>query len=311
MAILWAMTRPDETPAMQDFMTTKEVAGYLRIKERRIYELVRRRAIPCTRVTGKWLFPKALIDLWLAENVAGETPLKSPPVIAGSHDPLLDWAVKESGCGLALLPGGSLDGIKRLAEGQAVVAGLHLFDAETGDFNLPALGASLSGAGRAGQGAVLLEWAWRQQGLVVAAGNPRGIGSLRDLHEARLTVMRRQEEAGSQLLLAHLLAKEGLSLDDLDVAAETARGETDLGVAILEGRAEAGLAIEAVARTLKLGFVPLMRERYDLLVRRRDYFEAPVQRLISFARSQAFRDRAARMGGYDVSGLGTVRYNGP
>ena len=67
-------------------MTTKEVAAYLRIKERRVYELVRQRAIPCARVTGKWLFPKTLVDLWLADRVEGERPAKAPPpVIAGSH----------------------------------------------------------------------------------------------------------------------------------------------------------------------------------------------------------------------------------
>ena len=108
-----AMTREGEAAGAGDFLTTKEVAAYLRIKERRVYELVRQRAIPCTRVTGKWLFPKALIDVWLAEGVDGEAAVRPPPVIAGSQDPLLDWAVKESGCGLALLAGGSLDGLNR------------------------------------------------------------------------------------------------------------------------------------------------------------------------------------------------------
>ena len=303
--------------AARDFMTTREVADYLRLKERRVYELVRRQEIPCTRVTGKWLFPRALVDLWLAEHAGGAARVPAPPVIAGSHDPLLDWAVKESGCGLALLPGGSLDGIKRFADGGAVAAGLHLLDAESGAFNLPALTGGLGGPALAGAGVVLLEWAWRQQGLVVAAGNPHGIATLGDLATLRgldgkrLNVMGRQAEAGSHLLLANLLAREGLSFDDLDFLDETARGETDLGLAVLEGRAAAGLAIEAVARSLKLGFVPLLRERYDLLLRRRDYFEPPLAALFAFARGEAFGARAARMGGYDVSGLGTTRYNGP
>ncbi len=303
--------------AARDFMTTREVADYLRLKERRVYELVRRQEIPCTRVTGKWLFPRALVDLWLAEHAGGAARVPAPPVIAGSHDPLLDWAVKESGCGLALLPGGSLDGIKRFADGGAVAAGLHLLDAESGAFNLPALTGGLGGPALAGAGVVLLEWAWRQQGLVVAAGNPHGIATLGDLATLRgldgkrLKVMGRQAEAGSHHLLANLLAREGLSFDDLDFLDETARGETDLGLAVLEGRAAAGLAIEAVARSLKLGFVPLLRERYDLLLRRRDYFEPPLAALFAFARGEAFAARAARMGGYDVSGLGTMHYNGP
>jgi len=293
---------------MHDFMTTKEVADYLRIKERRVYELVRRRAIPCTRVTGKWLFPRTLVDIWLAESASGEAPVpvEAPPVVAGSHDPLLDWAVRESDCGLALLPGGSLDGLKRFAAGQAQVAALHLFDAESGRFNDPAVSATLPL-----RGLVLIEWAWRNQGIVLAAGNPKGVAGLRDLAEKRVTVVQRQAAAGSRLLLAHLLEQAGLAAADLALAGETAGSETDLGLAILEGRAEAGFAVEAVARTLKLDFLPLMRERYDLLLRRRDYFAAPVQRLLAFAGGAPFAARAGQMGGYDVSGLGRVHLNGP
>lgn len=296
-----------------DFLTTREVADYLRIKERRVYELVRQRAIPCTRVTGKWLFPKDLVDLWLADSLEGEAAARpaAPPVVAGSHDPLLDWAVRESGCGLALLPGGSLDGIERFGRGEAVVAGLHLFEAEGGDYNVATVRDTFAGRPPAAGGLVLIEWAWRQQGLVVAAGNPQGVADLKDLADKRLRVVRRQPEAGSLLLLAHLLGQEGLSLDDLALTADTARGETDLGLAILEGRAEAGFAVEAAARTLKLDFIPLVRERYDLLVGRRDYFEAPFQGLLAFARGEAFRARAAQLGGYDIAGLGRVRFNGP
>ncbi len=303
---------------MHDFMTTREVADYLRIKERRVYELVRQRAIPCTRVTGKWLFPRTLVDVWLAES-AGEAgragtgradgarlQATPPPVVAGSHDPLLDWAVRESGCGLALLPGGSLDGLKRFAEAQAQVAALHLYDAESDQFNLAAVQATLPTAGL-----VLIEWAWRNQGLVLPAGNPQKIAGLKHLAERKVAVARRQEAAGSQLLLTQLLEREGLAPADLAFTAETARSETDLGLMVLEGRAEAGFAVEAVARTLKLDFVALMRERYDLLLRRRDFFELPLQALLAFARTDGFRRRAEQMGGYDVSGLGRVWLNGP
>lgn len=304
---------PEEAGRTPAFMTTKEVADYLRIKERRVYDLVRDRAIPCTRVTGKWLFPKDLIDRWLAAHAEGaETaPPSPPPVVAGSHDPLLAWAVAESGSGLALMAGGSLDGIRCFDEGAAVAAGLHLFDPATGDFNRPALESGITGARLARRGIVLIEWARRRQGLVVAAGNPQGIAGLADLGAKGLRVARRQVEAGSHQLLKHLLAREGLSFDAFSTVEETARDETDLGLAVLEGRADAGLAVEAVARSLKLDFVPLMEERYDLLMHRRDYFEPPLKRLFDFARGAAFRARAARMGGYDVSGLGDVHYNGP
>ncbi len=301
---------------MHDFMTTREVADYLRIKQRRVYELVRRRAIPCTRVTGKWLFPRALVDIWLAERaaqecglqggLAGPARVQAPPVVAGSHDPLLDWAVRESGCGLALLPGGSLDGLKRFAGGEAQVAGLHLWDAASETFNLPAVSATLPL-----EGLLLIQWAWRSQGLVLAAGNPAGVTGLEDLAGKRVTVIGRQPAAGSHLLLAQLLERANLAPEDLDFAAETAGNETDLGLAILKGRAQAGLAVEAVARALKLDFLPLLDERYDLLLRRRDYFEPPFQALLAFARTEPFRARAAQMGGYDITSLGQVELNGP
>ena len=305
------MIQSEASPAAREYMTTREVAAYLRLKERRVYDLVRQGAIPCTRVTGKWLFPRDLVDEWLADKVTGAQPARPPPVIAGSQDPLLDWAVKESDCGLALLPGGSLDGLACLARGQAVAAGLHLLDPESGEFNLPAVRAGLPGSELPRRGLVLLEWARRSQGLVVPAGNPAGVRGLQDLKDHGLGVILRQEAAGSHRLLVHLLARAGLGLDQLKIVAETARSETDLGLAILEGRAQAGLAVAAVARGLKLDFVPLMWERYDLLVRRRDYFEPPLQALLGFARSRAFRARAARMGGYDISGLGRVRDNQP
>ncbi|MDX1711008.1 MAG: substrate-binding domain-containing protein, partial [Rhodovibrionaceae bacterium] len=195
-------------------------------------------------------------------------------------------------------------GVSRFARGEAVGAGLHLLDPESGEYNVSAVAAA---AGRSD--AVLLEWAGRTQGLVVAAGNPLGLGSLADAVNASARIALRQEAAGSRILLAHLMEREGLQKSDLSEAEETARSEMDVGLAIMEGRADAGLAIEAVARSLKLEFVPLAEERYDLLLSRPDYFDPPLQTLMNFARSPAFAERARRMGGYDVENLGRVRFN--
>ncbi|HLY65591.1 MAG TPA: helix-turn-helix transcriptional regulator [Chloroflexota bacterium] len=287
-------------------MTTAEVADYLRLKQRKIYELVRTRQIPCSHATGKLLFPKQAIDLWLARNLAFEGPeLRSPPPIAaGSHDPLLEWALRESGCELALLAGGSQDGLRRLIAGQAVVAGLHIVDETTGEYNLPQVG-SLPGL----HDLVLVEWAMRGQGLVVAAENPARIAGLGDVAARRLRVARRQDGAGAQFLLHYLLAREGLHYQDLNVVEPPALTETDLAGVVLDGTADCGIAIEAVARRYRLGFLPLHRERFDLALRRRDYFEPPVQALLRFARSPAFRAKAAELGGYDISDLGRIVFN--
>ena len=292
----------------REMMTTREVAEYLRIKERKVYDLVRQRRIPCSRVTGKWLFPKPLVDLWVTEGVEYQPHGRlapPPPVVAGSHDPLLDWAIGESGCGLALLAGGSLDGLKRLARGEAAVAGIHLVDPESGAYNLTAMRQALPEPDM-----VMIEWAWRQQGLVLAAGNPRALGGVAELPAKRVAVIRRQDGSGSELLLRQLLAAAGVDPAALKVVPQVARSESELALAIADGKAEAGLGIAAVARRYRLDFVPLARERYDLVLRRREYFEPPVQQLLGFARTPEFAARAAEMGGYDVGGLGTVVYNG-
>lgn len=289
------------------YLTTREVAALLRIKERKVYELVAEAAIPVCRITGKLLFPRRQIEAWIDASIewSGDTERLSPrpPVVAGSHDPLLDWALRESGSGLATVYEGSLGGLHRLAEGKAMAAGLHVFEPASGGWNRDHV-ASMPGL----TGVVLIEWARRRQGLVVAAGNPLTIAGIADLKGRR--VVPRQSEAGSQILLGHLLEEAGLDAADLDLLESPVRSESDVAHAVAGGKADAGLAIEAVARQFGLGFVPLADERYDLAVGRRDYFEPPFQTLLAFARTQAFAERARELGGYDIAGLGTVHRNG-
>jgi putative molybdopterin biosynthesis protein len=294
--------------AVPEFLTTKEVAALLRIKERKVYELVAENAVPVSRVTGKLLFPRAMVEAWVwrhAEYRGGIEGLQArPPVVAGSHDPLLEWALRESGSELAAFFDGSLDGLGRLAAGKAVAAGLHVYEPEVADWNREHVARAMPGAP-----VVLLEWAWRSQGLVVAAGNPKGIVALEDL--AGLTLIPRQQQSGSHLLLEHLLRAAGIARERLELLAPPARSEADVALAVLDGKADAGLAVETVARQFRLGFVPLFRERYDLAIWRREVFERPLQLLLTFCRGAAFLRRAAELGGYDVGGLGTVRHNGP
>lgn len=291
---------------MPEMMTTREVADYLRVKERKVYDLIRQDAIPCARVSGKWLFPKALIDRWVLQSVqgGGVAAKPVPPVIAGSHDPLLDWAIRESGSALAFLSGGSLDGLQRVADGAAALCGAHMRDAETGTYNIPWVERIL-----ASSDVVVIAWAKRQQGVVVASGNPLGIRTIADL-AGGCRVVRRQDGAGSRLLLEQLLAAEGCDPDTLVYAEGIARTEADLGAMIVDGKADAGLAIGAAASMFRLDFMPLHEERFDLIVRRREFFEPPVQALLAFARSPAFEIRAGELGGYDVSSTGAVVWNG-
>lgn len=294
--------------ALPQFLTTKEVATLLRIKERKVYELATDGAIPVSRVTGKLLFPRDLVEMWVQQHVeylGGRESLREHPlVLAGSHDPLLEWALRESGSEIATFLDGSLDGVQRLAAGTALAAGLHVQDTETGEWNCEVVARAMPG-----MPVVLIEWARRRQGIVLPQGNPAKVASIQDLVGRR--VIARQPNAGSQLLFEQLLEADGIDPQSIAATGTAARSETDVALAVADGKAEAGFAIEAVARQLRLAFVPLALERYDLAIWRRDYFETPMQRLLDFAHAPALAKRAEELGGYDVSHLGTVHYNGP
>ena len=292
-----------------DLMTVTEIADYLRVRQRTIYELVRTQRIPSCKVSGKLLFPKRLVELWVAQSAdypqAATHLAAPPPVVAGSHDPLLEWAARESKSGLAILVDGSLGGMQSLLSGHAVACGLHLIDPATGNYD-----ASIQANKLVGLDFVVIEWARRRQGLIVAQGNPARIGTISDLKREGVRVVTRQEGSGSALLFAKLITDAGYSVDDLNVPGAPVSSETDIATVVREGKADAGLAIEAVARGQGLDFVPLQWERFDLVVRRVEYFEPPLQRLFAFARSEQFRERAQSLGGYDVTNSGLVVFNG-
>ena len=162
-----------------EYLTTKELAELLRIKERKVYDLAASGAIPCSRAMGKLLFPRSAVEAWITQHSSGAAaPIAAerPAVILGSSDPLLEWALRESRSGLASFLDGSMDGLERFAHGEGVATGLHVFDPAGGDWN-----RAIAAARFAGQPVVLTEWAWRDRGLIVAPGNPKSIGGINDL----------------------------------------------------------------------------------------------------------------------------------
>ena len=155
-----------------ELLTTAEAADYLRIKERKLYELVADGAIPCTKVTGKWLFPRGDLDRWLLAGMArplGVVPADPPPIVGGSHDPLLQWALSESRAGLAMLPEGSESGYRRFLVGGVIAAAIHFHDlddpAEDANIEVVSKEPSLYVG-------VLFGFAIREVGLLVGPGNP-------------------------------------------------------------------------------------------------------------------------------------------
>lgn len=288
---------------MPDYLTTGEVAELLRLKTRKVYDLANSGALPCSRATGKLLFPAEAVNQFIAggQDAMAFVPRARPNVVLGSHDPLLDWALRESRCGLATYFDGSEDGLARYAAGEGIVAGLHLFDAASETWNVAAVTAQF-----ANDNVVLIEWAKRQRGLIVAehvSQKLRGIADLRGL-----TIATRQPEAGAQKLLLSLLAQAGLSVGDVTFT-DPARTEADAVQIVSEGRADVTLGLSALARVHKLPFVPVLTERFDLMVDRKAWFDPPMQAFLNFCHSDRFRARALDWHGYDVSRLGDIMFN--
>ena len=289
-------------------LTTAEAADYLRLKERKLYELVAEGAIPCTKVTGRWLFPKAELDRWLASSLnrpEGMSAAEPMPIVGGSHDPLLEWALRESGSGLATLPEGSEAGLARFAAGGVVAAAIHLHALEESgaDANVEAVKSRADL-----RDAVLIGFLRREQGLILAAGNPKKIRSVEDIANNGARVAMRPAGAGAQLLLLALLHRAKLSLTDIITVSPPCPTGPDIAQAIRAGRADCGVATHSVANAAGLDFVPLVWERFDLATRSHHYFRPPLQALFAFLRTSDFAARAGELGGYDVSGAGDVRY---
>jgi putative molybdopterin biosynthesis protein len=295
---------------MQDdvYLTTDEAALYLRLKERKLYELVALGAIPCAKVTGKWLFPRAALDRWIAAGMTrpdGFVAEAPPAIIGGSHDPLLEWAARQSGSGFALLAEGSEAGLDRLERNEVAAAAIHLHG--QGDDEAANLAGVTARAGL--HDAVMIAFCRREQGLLVASGNPLRIESLEDASRCGARVGLRPAGAGAQLLLEMLAVRTGGGIDGLNRVATPYPTGPDLALGLRDGEIDCGIATRAVADLHGVDFVPLLWERFDLVLRRRTFFEPSAQKLFALMRQAAFGKRAAVLGGYDTADAGIVRLN--
>jgi len=288
--------------------TTAEAAAYLRLKERKIYEMVAEGTVPCTKVTGRWLFPKAELDHWLVSSISRPVGTARPdpaPIVSGSHDPLFEWALRESGSGLAMLALGSEAGFSRFAAGETIAAAIHLhaLDDLDADANIDALRSRNDL-----QDAVMIAFCRREQGFLVAAGNPLKLGSIEDIRTKRARIAMRPKGAGAQLLLLALLHRADIVLDQLASVEPVCPTGPDIAQAIRAGRADTGIATRGVANAAGLDFVTIIWEPFDVVMRQRDYFRTPLQSLLKFFHSPDFAARGRELGGYDLSAAGNVRF---
>ncbi|MFP4476610.1 MAG: substrate-binding domain-containing protein [Desulfatibacillaceae bacterium] len=298
----------------QRFLSTREVARYLDVNEKMVYTLISEKRLPATKVTGKWIFPRDLVDRWI-ENHVVNYPEDSGPraatglvVFAGSNDLLLDKGLalfnREYPDHVAVFGNlGSMGGIRSLARGCCHVACSHLLQEDDQEYNFEFAQKELEGRIPA-----VVNFARREQGLVVAGNNPKGIYGVEDLGRTGISVVNRPRGTGTRLLFDRELARVGLDGSRIQGYEREFRGHMDVGLEVLAERADCAPAIRPVASALGLGFIPLRWERFDLLIRRNRFFDQGVQLFLGMLHEHVFQEIAARFEGYDLSMCGKMVY---
>ncbi len=222
----------------------------------------------------------------------------------GSHDLTLDLLAQFLSLrGSRLSSGnlGSLGGLIALQRGEAHLAGSHLLDPETGEFNLPYIERYLPDVP-----VVVVRLVGREQGLILAPGNPKSITGLEDIARSDLAYVNRQRGAGTRILLDYQLQQLGIKPDSIRGYQHEEYTHLAVAAAVASGRADCGLAIHAAAAALKLDFLPLYKERYDLIIPKEHYESARLMPLLQLLGDSEFQETVASLPGYSTDSMGEV-----
>lgn len=300
-----------------EIMNTREVAAYLGINEKQVYALTKAKKIPGSRVTGKWVFPKRLIDEWIEQSALGSLKqakersrsMEGALLASGSNDPVLDFLLTEM---RHLHPEffffcantGSTEGLRELANGYTDIAWTHLFDPESGTYNIPFIRKYLPD-----MKSVLVHLFRRGIGIIAAPGNPLGLSGIEDLARKKVRFANRQEGSGTRVHLDYYLDKSGIAPGKIDGYDQEVYTHVEVGLSVLSGRADAGLATIAVSRLMGLHFIPLTWENFEMVVDQSTFFKKGIQSLINVLKSPDFRERFERLGGYDFEDAGKIMYS--
>lgn len=297
---------------MTTLLSTKEVASLLGIHEKNVYKLITDKGLPATKVTGKWLFPKHLVQQWVDNNTINYPRQEgfvfgSPAlfVVAGSNDILLDRSLSlfmrqfpEYTAVFGNL--GSMGGLKTLRQGLCHMATSHMAEEDSRDFNFGPAAAVLEHM------PAVVNFCKREQGLIVSRGNPHHIRSVADLASKGLRLVNRSMGIGTRHWLDQAIAKDGLSpADIIGYDCEVSR-HLDVGLEVLSGRADCGPGIHTVAGLLGLDFIPFHWERFDLLITKERFFDANIQDFLHTLSSSEFTNLTADLAGYDLSLSGKI-----
>jgi len=241
-----------------------------------------------------------------AELLVPESELDQVLVCIGSHDNTLDLLANElmgldNPINFASTHVGSLGGLNALKNGSAHLAGSHLFDPESQDYNFPFFAKYLEN-----ELILVVNLAIRHQGLMVAKGNPKNIQGIKDLSREDVRFINRQRGAGTRILLDEHLKQAGISVDQVKGYSQEEYTHMAIAVNVLSGAADCGMGIYAACKALDLDFVPLARERYDLIIPEVHQEDPKIQTLLQLIRSGDFQAKVRDLGGYETYLTGQI-----
>jgi excisionase family DNA binding protein len=302
---------------VEEMMSTRDVAKYLGIHEKQVYALIKLKRIPATRVTGKWIFPKNLIDEWIEGSAkAGleQARQKSSRMVgallaSGSNDPLLDILqtyLKRTYPEFYLFSAstGSTEGLRALNLGYTDIAYSHLFDPKSNEYNIPFLPTYLPSIKP-----VVVNLFYRELGFIVGSRNPLGIRGFEDLARKGIKFINRQNGSGTRVLLDHHLKRLRIPPSKISGYGKEAFTHLEVGLAVLSKEADIGIGTSAVSKLLGLSFVPITQERFDMVLDQATYFHKTIQAFMEVLRSEEFRSRLGRLGSYDFKHSGKILYS--
>jgi len=297
---------------MTKLLSTKEVASLLGIHEKNVYKLITEKGLPATKVTGKWLFPKHLVQQWVENNTINyphqeSLVFRAPTlfVVAGSNDILLDRSLslfmRQYPDYTAVFGNlGSMGGLKTLRQGLCHVATSHMAEEESEDFNFGPAAAILEDM------PAVVNFCKREQGLIISPGNPHHIRSIADVAAKGLRLVNRSLGTGTRHWLDQALSRNGLSPAGIIGYEREVPRHLDVGLEVLSGRADCGPGIHTVAGLLGLDFIPFHWERFDLLITKERFFDPNIQDFLHTLSSSEFTDLTFDLAGYDLSVSGKI-----
>ena len=301
---------------MKKLLSTKSVAEFLNVNEKMVYTLVAEKGLPSSKVTGKWLFPRHLVEQWVETQTINYPdtgrlqPLQQGVLIlAGSNDPLLDRTISlfnsQFQAPLAVFGNlGSMGGLRALRQSLCHMASSHLLQDDEEEYNFDYAFQELDSM------PAVVNFSRREQGLMVAAGNPKNISGVADLAEPGMRMVNRPIGTGTRLLLDREFKKAGIKGEKIDGYDREVHRHLDVGLEILAGRADAGPGIGTVAGLLNIDFVPIRWERFDLMVLKDRFFEKEIQQFLGLLHEDAFHKLAEDIQGYDIGLSGKMIYPG-